>query len=63
MVLDKQQLCATAGYLTLAAPLTPETRQMVGREELARMEPSAVLIKIGRGTDARATSAGQSGIP
>ncbi len=48
-MLDKQELFATSDYVTLAAPLTPETRHLVGTEELGRMKPSAVIINVGRG--------------
>ena len=33
----------------MAAPLTPETRGMIGAAELARMKPSAYFINVGRG--------------
>jgi phosphoglycerate dehydrogenase-like enzyme len=36
-------------YVVIAAPLTPETRGLVGAAELAAMKPDAVLINIGRG--------------
>lgn len=42
-------LMATSDYLLLAAPLTPETRGLVGAAELAAMKPSAVVINVGRG--------------
>jgi phosphoglycerate dehydrogenase-like enzyme len=36
-------------YLVIAAPLTPETRGMIGGAELAAMRSEAVLINVGRG--------------
>ncbi|MCC9195352.1 D-2-hydroxyacid dehydrogenase [Arthrobacter sp. zg-Y820] len=36
-------------YIVLAAPLTPETRGMLGRDVLAALKPTAVLINVGRG--------------
>jgi phosphoglycerate dehydrogenase-like enzyme len=40
---------ADADYVVLAAPLTEETRGMVGREILGAMPSKAVLINVGRG--------------
>ncbi|HEX7362614.1 MAG TPA: D-2-hydroxyacid dehydrogenase [Bryobacteraceae bacterium] len=36
-------------FLVAAAPLTPETRHMIGAEEFAAMKPSAVVMNVGRG--------------
>jgi phosphoglycerate dehydrogenase-like enzyme len=36
-------------YLVVTAPLTPETRGMIGAPEFAAMKPSAVVINVGRG--------------
>jgi phosphoglycerate dehydrogenase-like enzyme len=36
-------------WLVLAAPLTPATRGLIGRAELARLRPHAVLVNLGRG--------------
>jgi phosphoglycerate dehydrogenase-like enzyme len=38
-----------ADYLVLCVPLTQETRNLIGREELNMMKPSAHLINISRG--------------
>ena len=43
------EMLARCDYVACAAPLTPETRGMVGRAEFAAMKPSAVLINVGRG--------------
>jgi phosphoglycerate dehydrogenase-like enzyme len=40
---------ALADWVVLAAPLTPDTKQLIGREALARMKSDAVLINLGRG--------------
>jgi len=36
-------------YLLLSAPLTPETRGMIGAREFAMMKPGSVLLNLGRG--------------
>jgi hypothetical protein len=41
--------CPQANYLTLHLPLTQETKGIVNRESLSRMELSAATINISRG--------------
>jgi glyoxylate reductase len=43
------ELLAAADYVVLTVPLTPETRGLIGRAELAHMRPTAVLVNIARG--------------
>ncbi len=43
------RLLPLADWLVLAAPLTAETRGLIGATELARLKPSARLVNIGRG--------------
>ncbi len=38
-----------ADYVAITAPLTPETRGLIGAAQIAAMKPSAVLINVGRG--------------
>jgi phosphoglycerate dehydrogenase-like enzyme len=38
-----------ADFVVVAAPETPDTRGLIGREALQRMRPSAVLLNLGRG--------------
>jgi phosphoglycerate dehydrogenase-like enzyme len=45
----KRDLLTQSDYVVLGAPLTPETRGIVGEAELRIMKPSAVLINVGRG--------------
>jgi phosphoglycerate dehydrogenase-like enzyme len=45
----RSELMAQSDYVVVAAPLTPETRGLVGAAEIAAMKPSGVLINIGRG--------------
>jgi len=42
-------LMAASDYVLLAAPLTEETRGMIGASQIAAMKPTAVLINVGRG--------------
>jgi len=43
------EMLARCDYLVVSAPLTPETRGMIGAAEFAAMRPHAVVINIGRG--------------
>lgn len=45
----KSELLARSDYVVAAAPLTPETRGMIGEPEFEAMKSTAVLINIGRG--------------
>ena len=42
-------LMAASDYVLLAAPLTDETRGMIGAAQIAAMKPTGVLINVGRG--------------
>ncbi|MGW1205818.1 NAD(P)-dependent oxidoreductase [Streptomyces cyaneofuscatus] len=42
-------LLATSDVVSLHLPLTPETRGLIGREELALMRPGAILLNTARG--------------
>jgi phosphoglycerate dehydrogenase-like enzyme len=44
-----QAMLPQCDYVIAAAPLTPETRGMIGEAALAAMKPEAVLINVGRG--------------
>lgn len=43
------ELLAQSDYIVAAAPLTPETRGLIGDSAFDRMKPGAVLINVGRG--------------
>ncbi|HKQ86595.1 MAG TPA: D-2-hydroxyacid dehydrogenase [Candidatus Acidoferrales bacterium] len=43
------EMLALCDYVAVAAPLTPETRGMVGAVEFAAMKKTAVVINVGRG--------------
>ncbi|MGQ9684253.1 MAG: D-2-hydroxyacid dehydrogenase [Anaerolineae bacterium] len=42
-------LLRESDYVLVAAPLTPETRGMIGRHELAACRPHAFVVNVGRG--------------
>ena len=46
---ELNRLLATSDYVLLSAPLTSETRGMIGEAQFAVMKPTAVLINVGRG--------------
>jgi phosphoglycerate dehydrogenase-like enzyme len=43
------EMISRCDYVVVAAPLTAETRGMVGKAEFAAMKPTAVVINVGRG--------------
>jgi phosphoglycerate dehydrogenase-like enzyme len=43
------EMLARCDYVVIAAPLTPETRHMIGESQFAAMRPGAVVINVGRG--------------
>ncbi|HEV8675444.1 MAG TPA: D-glycerate dehydrogenase [Methylomirabilota bacterium] len=46
---SKTDLLQEADFVILTVPLTPETRGLIGKTELALMKPSAYLINVARG--------------
>ncbi len=42
-------LLRQADFVVLTTPLTPETRGIIGREELRMMKPTSILVNIARG--------------
>ena len=46
---DLPDLLRESDFVTVHAPLTPETQNMIGEAELATMEPTAFLINASRG--------------
>jgi phosphoglycerate dehydrogenase-like enzyme len=46
---DRIRMIEQCDYLAVAAPLTSETRGLIGEAEFAAMKPDAVVINVGRG--------------
>jgi phosphoglycerate dehydrogenase-like enzyme len=46
---NRAAMIAQCDYIVAAAPLTPETRSLIGECEFAAMKPNAVVINVGRG--------------
>lgn len=44
-----EEVLGRADAIAIHSPLTPETRNMIGREEFKLLKPSAVLVNCGRG--------------
>ena len=44
-----EELLRTADYVSLNLPLTPDTRHIIGREQIRLMKPTAYLMNLGRG--------------
>jgi phosphoglycerate dehydrogenase-like enzyme len=46
---QRVEMARECDYLCVAAPLTPETRGLIGEAEIGAMKPGGVLINVGRG--------------
>ena len=46
---NRMEMLSRSDYVVVTAPLTPETRGMIGDAEFAAMKPAAVIINVGRG--------------
>src|SRR5690606_15825476 len=43
------QLLAESDFVVLIVPLSPQTRNLIGRRELSLMKPTATLVNVARG--------------
>jgi phosphoglycerate dehydrogenase-like enzyme len=48
-LVDIDTLVAEADFFTLHVPLTPQTRNLIDKERIARMKPTARVINVARG--------------
>jgi phosphoglycerate dehydrogenase-like enzyme len=58
------EMLAECDYVAVAAPLTPETRGLIGAPQIAKMKSNAVILNVGRGpiiNEAELVKALQSG--
>ncbi|MGC9362093.1 MAG: 2-hydroxyacid dehydrogenase, partial [Candidatus Syntrophosphaera sp.] len=46
---DLEELCRQSDFISIHAPLTPETRHLIGAEQFALMKKTAVLVNSARG--------------
>lgn len=46
---DLDELLARSDFVSLHVPLTPETHHLIGKRQIARMRPNAVLVNTSRG--------------
>ena len=49
-LLPLDEVIATADFLTLHVPVTPDTRHLIDADRLARMKPTAFLLNVSRGS-------------
>ncbi len=48
-IVDLATLCAQSDFISMHAPLGPDTRHMLGAREIALMKPTAIVVNTGRG--------------
>ncbi len=46
---SRDDVLSQSDYVVLTVPLTAQTRHLIGRAELAKMKPTAILINVARG--------------
>ena len=48
-LLTVDELCAASDFITLHVPLTPKTKHMIGKEQIALMKSNMVIMNCARG--------------
>jgi glyoxylate reductase len=46
---ELEELLSSSDYISIHTPLTPDTKHLIGKPELERMKPGAILINTARG--------------
>jgi phosphoglycerate dehydrogenase-like enzyme len=46
---DRIEMIKECDYIAVSAPMTPETKGLIGEAEFAAMKPDAVILNVGRG--------------
>ena len=49
MVKSLDEFLARSDYISFSTPLTPETKEMIGKDALAKMKKGVILVNTGRG--------------
>ncbi len=48
-LMDVNELCKVSDFITLHVPLTPKTKHIIGKEQIALMKKNAIIVNCARG--------------